>query len=197
MCFTLYLTVLLCTNAIVKANDVKDEITENNVTVHDISHRLLALANISYEKGKFKELKEKLERINHYVVDHNVVANILTNLTTETRLNETNFYKALNENDHFTYVTTNETKSLYLKLKEKMTRDDIIKIIAERGKKKNMVKSARRMMEDSHPKRSDDEKMSDVVDKLLAETPNDQHKVKAKESVYWGSLKQFEFQLIY
>ncbi|KAJ8709924.1 hypothetical protein PYW07_009290 [Mythimna separata] len=185
MCFPLYLTVLLCTIAFTKANDVKDEIIENNLTVYDITKRLAALIDIPYDRDNLKELKEKLDKINHYVVDHNVVAAILTNVTAETRLNETNFFEALNENDHFTFLTVNESKSLYLKLKEKMTRDDVMKIVAERGKKKDMVKSARRMMDNSLPKHSNDEEMNDVVDKLLAETPNDQHKVKVKESVYW------------
>ncbi|KAJ8710934.1 hypothetical protein PYW08_009449 [Mythimna loreyi] len=185
MYFPLYLTVLLSTNAFTAANDVKYVITDNNLTIYDISQRLLSLVDIPHNKEKLKELKAKLERINHYVVNHNVVADILTNVTSETKLNETNFFDALNENDHFTFLTKNESKNLYLKLKEKMTRDDVMKIVAERGKKKNMVKSARRMMEHSIPKHSNDEKINDVVDKMLGETPNDQHKMRRKESVYW------------
>ena len=189
MCF-LYLTLLLCTNLIVKANDAKNEppeILANNITVYEIAKNILT--DFKFDKQRLIELKDSLDKINHYVVAHNSVADILKNVTAETKLNETNFYEALNENDHFTFLTNNVTKNLYLKLKEKMTRDDIMTIIAEKGKRSKLVKSARRMMESSLPKHDDDERMNDVVDKLLAEVPNDQHKVKAQESNYWGTLE--------
>lgn len=189
MCF-LYLTLLLCTNVIVEANDVKYEFAEaNNLTVYEITKRLLALTDNKFDKERFKDLKDNLNKINRYVVDNNFVADILTNVTRETKLNETNFYESLNENDHFTYLTNNVTKNLYIKLKERMTRDDIMKIVAEKGKRSKLVNSARRMMENSLPKHEDDEKINDVVDKLLAEAPKDQHRVKAKESKFWGTSK--------
>lgn len=179
-----------CIHIIAKLDFEKNELTEaNNLTVYDISNRLYTLVDIHYDQDKFKEFKGKLDKIYHYAVDHNLIAEVLTNVTTETKLNETNFYEALNENDHFRYLATNESKNLYLKLKEKMTRDDIMKILAEKSKKKRLVKSARRMMEHGAPKHDDDEKINNVVDKILAEVPNDPHKLKAKESIYWGMFK--------
>lgn len=187
MYFLLYL-ILIYTNA-VNANDTEIKPFETlNLTVYNISDSLINLFDLDHENAKIKELKEKLNRINTYVVDNNLVADVLTNVTIETKLNETNFYQALNENDHFRYLSANDSKNLYLKLKERMTRDDILNIVAERSGRRKWVKSARRMMQHEPPKEDHEELMNDVVDKMLGHVPEDQHKHKYNESQYWGTF---------
>lgn len=171
----------------VTAEDTKDvPIEVLNLTVYDIPNKLIELFNGDQNKSRIKDLKEKLNHINHYVIDHNLIGEVLNNVTSETNLNETNFYQALMDADHFSYLTANESKNVILKLKEKMTRDDILKIVAEKASREKLMKSARRMMEDPIPQHNDEEMMNDVVDKLIAETPFDNHKTKENKSVYWG-----------
>ncbi|CAB3251599.1 unnamed protein product [Arctia plantaginis] len=76
-----------------------------------------------------------------------------------------------------------------------MTRDDILKILALKSEDGKMMKSARRMMRNSIPKRDDDGRIHDVVDKLIAEVPRDDHKLTANESIYWdpqGALEDLK-----
>ncbi|CAH1640519.1 unnamed protein product [Spodoptera littoralis] len=182
----------------VTAEDIKDvPIEVLNLTVYDISNKLVELFGGDQNKSRIKDLKDKLDRINHYVIDHNLIGALLNNVTSETTLNETNFYQALMDTDHFSYLTANESKNLILKLKEKMTRDDILKIVAERASRKKLMKSARRMMEDPIPQHDDEEMMNDVVDKLIAETPYDNHKTKENKSVYWDPQKELEAKQSY
>ncbi|PZC79294.1 hypothetical protein B5X24_HaOG200425 [Helicoverpa armigera] len=189
--------LILCFTLLVRAYSIADEIKdapieENNITVYDVSDKLVHFLGVDHEKERIKDLKEKLDTIGVYVVNHNLVANVLKNVTNETKLNETNFYHALNENDHFSFLSANDTKNLYLKLKEKMTRDDIMKILAEKGGRKKLVKSARRMMQQEIPEHSHEEQINDVVDKLLAEVPNDGHKIKKNDSHLWDPQGELE-----
>uniref|UniRef100_A0A2A4J7T9 Peptidase S1 domain-containing protein n=1 Tax=Heliothis virescens TaxID=7102 RepID=A0A2A4J7T9_HELVI len=186
----LCITLLLC--AYSKATDEIQHapIEENNITVYDVSDKLVHLLGVDHEKERIKDLKAKLDTIGVYVVNHKLVADVLTNVTNETKLNETNFYQALNENDHFTFLFANDTKNLYLKLKEKMNRDDIMKIIAEKGQRKKLVKSARRMMQQEIPQHEHEEQINDVVDKMLGEIPYDDHKVKKNDSHLWDPQEE-------
>ncbi|KAH9643284.1 hypothetical protein HF086_005946 [Spodoptera exigua] len=193
------LTILvLCSDGTVTAEDIKDvPIEVLNVTVYDVSKKFVELFGGNNNKSRLKDLKEKLDHINHYVVDNNLVGEVLNNVTSETNLNETNFYQALMEKDHFSYLTANVSKNLILKLKEKMTRDDILKVIAKRASRKNLMKSARRMIKDPIPQHDTEKIINDVVDKLLAETPIDNHKTKENISVYWDPQKELEAKQSY
>ncbi|CAH0596830.1 unnamed protein product [Chrysodeixis includens] len=163
-----------------------------NLTVYDVSDRVVTMFGLDVENPRIKDLKEKLDKIGSYTVNNTLVADILSNVTAETNLTETNFYNALNENDHFKYLTTNDSKSLYLTLKEKMTRDDILKIVAERSQKKKLVKFARRMMEDPIAEVDDEEGINNVLDKMIGEAPRDSHKLKKNESIYWDPQNELE-----
>lgn len=194
MYFLLHLT-LLCTCYVAQAPYVSEPLEGQNLTVYDVSDRVVTMFGLDIENPRIKDLKEKLEKISSYIVNNKLVADVLGNVTSETNLTETNFYNALNENDHFKYLSTNESKSLYLTLKEKMTRDDILNIVAERGERKKLVKSARRMMQDPLPKEDDEEMMNDVVDKMIGEAPQDSHKLKKNESIYWGKIPYYSSDL--
>lgn len=163
-----------------------EEFKAQNLTINQLSEKIVKIFKVKPQNGRIKELQGKIDTINSYVVDNSLFYDTLINITSETDLNNTNFYDALNENDQFRYLTANDTNNLYLKLKAKMNRDDVLKILAARGEEGKLLKSARRMMKNPMAETDDVERMNDVVDKLIAEVPNDDHKEKAKESIYWG-----------
>lgn len=165
-----------------------DEYEAHNLTVNEVSNKIVDFFGANEEHVRIKELKEKRDKINTYVINNDLFGALLTNVTKESILNETNFYQSLTENDHFRFLTTNDSDNLYLKLKAKMTRDDILKILALKSGDGKIMKSARRMMRKSIPKRNDEDRIHDVVDKFIAEVPRDDHKVTANESIYWGKF---------
>lgn len=153
--------------------------------VYNITDILTSLLNNTNEK--IDDLKDKLETINKYVIDNDKFAELLLNITRESDLNETNFFSALSENDQFRFLLEDEPKSLYLKLKEKLNRDDILNILAEKANASALVKNARKVMgEDRFG--DDEDVVNEVVDKMIAEKPVDNHKfvTNGNESIYWG-----------
>lgn len=152
----------------------------DNLSVNDITDALLAVLGIHEDgnltnSGRIKELKDKLQAIDSYVVDKEKYRELLMNETRHSTLNQTNFYAALNEQDYF-QTLTNETMSLYLKLKVKMNRDDIVKLLSEKADNTNMIKSARRSLADNVVEgRRRLTKFEEMVDKYIGEVPVDEH----------------------
>lgn len=168
-------------------------IRADSLGVNEITDALLAILGI-HEDGnltnseKITELKDKLQRIDSYVVDKEKYRELIVNETKHSTLNQTNFYAALKEQDYF-QTLTNDTKSLYLKLKVKMNRDDIVKILSERGDN-NLIKSARRSMMDSFvPERRSETKFEEIIDKYIAESAVDNHKFDENDRYIktWGT----------
>ncbi|XP_053617923.1 transmembrane protease serine 11D-like [Plodia interpunctella] len=167
-----------------------------NRNVNDLAKVLVKLLKTDGNEKRMDELQEKLDKIEQYVLDKIKFADLLRNVTKESDLNSTVFYKSLKQDDNSIFLAENDTKNLYLKLKENMNRDDILRIIAERGNKKKIVKYARRMMQEDiayNGKKSKDI-INAVVDKILAETPNDEHKFdyKTNSSKYWDPKIELE-----
>lgn len=169
-------------------------IPADNLNINEITDALLAILGI-HEDGnmtnseRIKELKDKLQRIDSYVIDKEKYRELLVNETKHSNLNQTNFYAALKEQDYF-QTLTNETKNLYLKLKIKMNRDDIVKILSERSDDKIIIKSARRsMMENFVPKRKSERRFEEMVDKYLGEVATDDHKFDENDRYIktWGT----------
>ncbi|XP_028029536.1 chymotrypsin-1-like [Bombyx mandarina] len=65
-----------------------------------------------------------------------------------------------------------------------MNRDDVMKILADRGDE-NVIKAARRAMNHDYNDKNDEELIDTVVDKMLAETPKDNHMLPYNDSIYW------------
>lgn len=164
--------------------------TENDrgeLTVNDIASTLVSLLGVDAESKRIKDLNEKLKKIDSFVVDKDKYAELLLNETMTTNLNETNFFNALNESDHFRFLIEKEPKNLYLKLKEKMNRDDILRIVSKAHLKSS--KSGRKMMVNINPDYNEkDEIIEEVVDEMIAKMPTDQHKFKFRkdDNIYWG-----------
>ncbi|CAK1543330.1 unnamed protein product [Leptosia nina] len=165
----------------------------SDLSVTDIAKTLISILN-NEENERIKELKDKLKDINKYVVDKDRHADLLLNEAATTNLNETNFFKALNESDNFNFLTDREPKHLYLKLKEKMNRDDIMKILSEKAENSQLVKAARRMMENDHGQKRviDNDVIDNIVDKMIAETPRDDHKFNVSDNKYWDPQGELE-----
>lgn len=161
-------------------NVTNTDVQIDNLCVNDITEALLTVLGVRDDGNltnaeKIKELKEKLLTIDSYVVDKEKYRELLLNETKHSTLNQTNFYAALNEKDYF-QTLTNETMSLYLKLKMKMNRDDIVKVLSERGDNMNMIKSARRsMMDDNEAGVRKETKFEQMVDKYIGEVAVDDH----------------------
>lgn len=169
-------------------------IRPENLSVNDITDALLTILEI-HEDGnatnskRIMELKDKLQRIDSYVIDKEKYRELLVNETRHSNLNQTNFYAALKEQDYF-QTLTNDTKNLYLKLKVKMNRDDIVKILSERGDNKNIIRSARRsMMENYVPKKMSERKFEESIDRFLGEIASDDHKFDENDRYIknWGT----------
>ncbi|CAH0718029.1 unnamed protein product, partial [Brenthis ino] len=167
---------------------------DESLFVNNISSSLVNLLGVDEDSNRIKELKEKLKKIDKYVIDKNKYAELLLDETMRTELNETNFHNALNEIDHFRFLIEKEPKNLYLKLKEKMTRDDILKILAERNKSRKFSKSARKMMNNVLADNINDEIIDNVVDKIIAQSPKDNHKFKydIEDDKYWDPQQELE-----
>ncbi|XP_038218590.1 transmembrane protease serine 9-like [Zerene cesonia] len=148
------------------------------------------------ENSRIRELKDKLNEIAKYVVDDDKLAELLIAETKTTDLNETNFYKALNETDNINLFYGSEPKNLYLKLKEKMNRDDIMKILSEKADSSKLVKAARRMIENDHGTKSfiDNDVVDIIVDKMIAEKPRDDHTFdfNKDDNKYWDPQGELE-----
>ncbi|CAH2097987.1 unnamed protein product [Euphydryas editha] len=169
---------------------------KEHIHINKIADSLVNLLGADEDNSRIKDLKAKLMKIDSYVVDNNEFAEVLMNETISTSLNSTNFYNALNESDHYRFLSEKEPKNLYLQLKEKMNRDDIMSIL----KKHNcIVKSARKMMRGVPFGQVDieDGMVDSVVDKIIAERPSDKHKYKfeKEDNKYWdpqGELEDLE-----
>ncbi|KOB68718.1 hypothetical protein OBRU01_17937 [Operophtera brumata] len=157
----------------------------SDISIYNLTDIFDTLLNNTTNK-RIDELKEKLVVINKYVVDSDKVANIVLNVTKESNLNKTNFFKSLSENDHFSYLIENESKNLYLKLKEKINRDDVLNILAENGNTSELVKNAKKEIGEEHFG-NDTDVLNEIVDKIIAEKPTDDHTFDAKDnaSIYW------------
>lgn len=167
-----------------------NEINEanRNISIYNISEILIDSINLnnSDSNARIEELKEKVKKIKKYVIDNDVVNELLINTTRETNLTDTNFCKALLEEDHFRFlIEKNASKNLYSKLKEKMTRDDVLDIL-DRKEKNDFIKSARKAMELSG--KAENDVVNEVIDQIIAEVPNDNHEFEAtvNDSKYWG-----------
>ncbi|KAM3958169.1 uncharacterized protein ACR2FA_007810 [Aphomia sociella] len=180
---------LIIYNTEAMASNTNKNNSEDIVDTNDVADALVSILYLEEDNNtKLNILRDKLKEIDNYVIDKDTYSQILINETKETNLNETNFYRALKEEDHFKFLSENDPKNLYLKLKERMNRDDILKILAEREKDSNIAKSARKVMDEDHFGKLDDEEVVNmVVDKIIAETPNDNHKYdfKRNDSRYW------------
>lgn len=161
---------------------------DESLFVNNIASSLINLLGVDEDTNRIKELREKLKKIDKYVIDKNKYAELLLDETMRTELNETNFFNALSEVDHFRFLIEKEPKNLYLKLKEKMTRDDILKILAERSKSEIFSKSARKMMNKVLADDVNNDIIDNVVDKIIAQSPKDNHKFKynIEDDKYWG-----------
>ncbi|XP_072948392.1 uncharacterized protein [Epargyreus clarus] len=178
---------------IIVANDNVEKSEE--ITVNDIADTLISVLGVSLDTPRFKDLKNKLKQIDGYVIDKDKYVDLLRNQTVQTNLNETNFHKAMLEKDHFQFLLANDSKNLYLRLKERMNRDDILKIISERGQTEKIVKSARRMMgADNYGKISKKDVFDSIIDKFIGETPNDNHdfQFRKEDNKYWDPQNELE-----
>lgn len=150
------------------------------LSANDITDNLLAMLGIHDDGNdtnseRIRELKDKLQRIDSYVIDKEKYRELIVNETKHSLLNQTNFYSALKEQDYF-QTLMNDTKNLYLKLKVKMNRDDIVKILSERSDDQRLLKPARRSMMDNFiPERRSERKFEELVDKYIAEVATDDH----------------------
>lgn len=173
-----------------------NEINNDVTPINDIANTIFNILGIN-EEGKetnrIKELKDKLAKIESYTIDKEKYDKLLLNETRSTNLNETNFYKSLNDSDNLKFLL-GDSKNLYLKLKEKMNRDDIMKVLSDKGSG-SIVKYARRMMFQNDDllsahtvayKRGKD--LDEIIDKLIGESPNDNHKFNEeyRYNKYWG-----------
>lgn len=158
-----------------------------DLSVHDIANSLVTILN-NEETHRIKELKYKLSEINKYVVNKDKQTELILAEASKTNLNETNFFKALNETDNFNFLLDKDPKHLYLKLKEKMNRDDIMKVLSTRAEDSKLMRAARRMMGDDHGRQTgvDEEAVDGVVDRVIAETPSDDHTFNVEDNKYWG-----------
>lgn len=206
MYFLLILGVFLYNLDISHGNVTNIGIRAETLSVNDITDAILAILGI-HEDGngtkseRIKELKDKLQRIDSYVIDKEKYRELLLNETKHSILNETNFYSALKEQDYF-QTLTNDTKNLYLKLKVKMNRDDIVKILSERSDNKKLIKTARRsMMENFVPERRSERKFEELVDKYIAEVATDDHKFDENDRYIktWGmyAVDDISFRIYY
>ncbi|CAG9570543.1 unnamed protein product [Danaus chrysippus] len=172
-------------------NDTENDSRE--LTVNDIASTLVSLLGVDEESKRIKDLNEKLKKIDSFVVDRDKYAELLLNETMTTNLNETNFFNALNESDHFRFLIEKEPKNLYLKLKEKMNRDDILRIVSKAKLKSS--KSGRKMMVHINPDYNDrDEIIEEVVDEMIAKMPTDKHKFQFRkdDNIYWDPQGELE-----
>lgn len=184
-------------------NVTNTDVQIDNLCVNDITEALLTVLGVRDDGNitnaeKIKELKEKLLTIDSYVVDKEKYRELLLNETKHSTLNQTNFYAALNEQDYF-QTLTNETMSLYLKLKMKMNRDDVVKVLSERGDDMNMIKSARRsMIDDNEAGVKKETKFEQMVDKYIGEVAVDDHIFDENDRYVntWGMYVFFHFQNI-
>ncbi|XP_052741638.1 transmembrane protease serine 9-like [Bicyclus anynana] len=189
-CF-IFLNCLFLTNG---ENDTNTTICAYNLKVNDIASTLITLLG-DHNSSKIQELQQKLDKIENYVIDKDKYAEFLLNETMKTDLNETNFFNSLNESDHFQFLLEAKPKNLYLKLKEKMNRDDIINILSESSKKNSLSRSARKMMKSISKKEDiDDDVVNTIVDKLIAQVPKDDHKFEFRkdDNKYWDPQGELE-----
>ncbi|XP_034825865.1 uncharacterized protein [Maniola hyperantus] len=165
------------------------------IGVNEIASSLVTFLGADEENTRIQELKQKLDKIDSYVIDKDKYNEFLLNETMKTHLNETNFFNALNESDHFRFLLESEPKNLYLKLKEKMNRDDVMKILSESDRRSQLSKSARKMMKSiSDTQEIDHDLITNVVDKLIAQVPKDDHKFnfRKEDNKYWDPQKELE-----
>ncbi|XP_050356118.1 uncharacterized protein LOC126777193 [Nymphalis io] len=175
-----------------------ENVTEKNKyeNINYVAEALVNLFGMDEDNIRIRDLRDKLTKIDKFVVDNDKLADFLMNETASSNLNETTFFTALNETDHFKFLSENESKNLYLKLKEKMNRDDILDILKEHNKRGGISKSARKMMKSNLIGKIDvgDAMVDTVVDKLIAEVPSDKHKFNytKEDNKYWDPQSELE-----
>lgn len=189
----MYSAVLIFTFLLYFTNGEKITNAHEKSAINNISEVLITLLNVE-NNGRINELRDKLANISTYVLDNDKINKLLVNATKETNLNETNFYKALNDDDHFRFVTKDEPKNLYLKLKEKLNRDDIKNILTKNGIMNDHLKSGRKRMGNDYFGEEDNDMLDEVLDKMIAETPNDNHTFSSsiKDGMYWDPQNELE-----
>ncbi|CAH2986524.1 unnamed protein product [Chilo suppressalis] len=202
MCHVMYIVVCFIILDVFKtiSNENMNHKVLDTLSINDMTNALVNALGVNIEgttDERIKELKEKLDKINSFAINKAKYEILLKNITAQTSLNETNFYKSLNEDDQFKFLSTKESKNLYLKLKERMNRDDIMKILAEKAEDGNVMRSARKVMTRGRNKlsrSSTDEELDVVVDEMLGEIPNDNHKYDSRDnqSVYWDPQIELE-----
>lgn len=180
-----------------------DNVESENLPVKDIAGTIVEVIGADANTKRIRELKEKLKKVDTYVVDKNKYAELLKNITIETDLNATNFFSALYERDYLKIVSGNVTKSVYLQLKEKMNRDDVIKILAEKGNTSNLVKSARKAIGiddiEFNDQDDDDIILDNRVDEILAQAPSDNHRFDHNDNdgMYWGKTLSYNSEHLF
>lgn len=184
MCLLYFFVLLHIASAV---EDAKETLCINN-----IANTLISILDVDKMNAtRLEDLQDKLEHINNYVIDKELYAEVIINETIDNSLNQTNFYKSLIDEDQFRLLMDDEPKSLYLKLKEKMNRDDILKLVNEKNQTRFLATSARRMDNDGKLVGfNDDEVIDEVVDNVLGELATDYHKRDESNisSIYWGKL---------
>ncbi|KAL4717627.1 hypothetical protein ACJJTC_000776 [Scirpophaga incertulas] len=195
MCYANVLLCLLLFHLQVSYGNETDIYKNSFLT--NLTNDVLAIFGINLDESndvRIKDLRYKIEKINNYAIDKQKLDNLITNVTKDTILNTTSFYKSLIEKDNFYFLSNKEPKNLYLQLKERMNRDDILGILANNGQKTDIVKSARKVMGQDFDEDDDDEMLNIIVDKILGETPSDNHKYDYHkiQSIYWDPQSELE-----
>lgn len=156
-----------------------------------INNLLIALTNETtyFQSPKLNKMNQDLKNISNFVMQKDEVLNKLLEEASRTNLVKTEFFEALKGKSFFDDVNSN--KSLYLKLKERLNREDILNILANKDyESKSINKSARRSL-DLYPYRipiDENEVLDAVIDKFLAKVPSDNHKLNDSGSIYWGKF---------
>ncbi|XP_041972362.1 transmembrane protease serine 11A-like [Aricia agestis] len=161
---------------VVAAGD--NENKQINLRVKNVANKFIS--SLGKDNERIKELKDKIEKINLYVIDKDKYAEYLTNEVKSTDLNSTSFFNSLNEPNDFNFLTNNESKSLYLKIKQKMNRDDVIKVLSEGEGNSRLIDSARNLLRNQIGSK-DDIAVGNVIDKFIAHQDNDSHTYKYYE----------------
>lgn len=188
----LFLRTIQCENITNNVN-IESRDTINDIALRNFVDDFINLLSVKKHAANIEELKNKLKQIETYVTNKESVTSLLKSILNRTELNETNFYKDLYENDSFRFLADTAPKSLYLKMKERMNRDDILKVFIEKGGK--MIGSGRKAMGKDN---FDKEQLDEMVDKMIAEIPGDDHKYNAvaNESIYWGKYSEIHISTV-
>lgn len=188
---TVSIACFIILNIYITANcDITTSDGQIRLKIRDIAIGLMRALGVPPGSNitRINELKDKLNKINTYAINHDKYASLLTNVTMESELNQTDFFRAMSEDEQFKFLTEKEPKSLYLKMKEKMNRHDIFEILAARGNNSNILTAARKSNDFDYFAKNDDDLLDIVVDKMIGESPADNHNytVRKNSNRYWG-----------